>query len=250
MKIPKILDMHTHLWLGRVNQCRDALLSAAETYNYLRVYVSTLGGGALPDEEQISECNTATADFIRDYPNLVRGWCYVNPRNGNSIDVIKRGIYEQRMTGVKLWIAALCDDPLVFPIAEFCIENNLPLLIHALDKTVGQCEFESVGMNVRSLALRYPELRIVMAHLGGNEYTGIRAISGCKNVTVDISGVIHRADTLEYAIERVGVKRLMYGTDMSGNAPFLSVVGRVKALGISEADKRRIFLDNALEYGL
>jgi len=242
--------MHTHLWLGRVNQCRDALLRAAEAYNYLRVYVSTLGGGALPNEAQIRECNAASAEFIRDYPNLVRGWCYVNPRHTNSIDVIKRGIYEQRMTGVKLWIATLCDDPLVFPIAEFCIENNLPLLIHALDKTVGQCEFESVGMNVRNLALRYPELRIIMAHLGGNEYTGIRAISDCKNVTVDISGVIHRADTLEYAIERVGVNRLMYGTDMSGNAPGWSGIGRVDALDISDSDKRRIFLDNAVEYGL
>jgi len=246
----KIIDIHTHLWLGSADNDRAGILKAAEAYGYERVYVSTLGGGSNPTPEQVDACNETSARFIADYPELVRGWVYVNPRHDNKLDVIKRGIEDRRMTGVKLWIATLCDDPLVYPVAEYCIDHKLPVLIHALDKTVGQGEFESVGMNVRNLALRYPELKIVMAHLGGNEYTGIRAIRGCPNVTVDISGVFCRADTLKYAIERIGVDRLMYGTDLSGNMPFWNYIGRVNELKISPADKEKIFRLNAINFGL
>lgn len=247
MENNKIIDMHAHLWLGRIEECRNAILKAADMYSYESVYVSTLRS-YIPDEAEIEACNTATAEFMRDYPNLVGGWCYVNPKNNNSIDVIKRYTEDCGMVGVKLWCATKCDDILVDPIAEYCVRHDLPVLIHALDKSVG--ENTSIGINVRNLALRHPKLRIIMAHLGGNEYTGIRAIADCKNVMVDICGVVCRADTLEYAVERIGTHRLMYGTDISSDAPFWMVIGRVNALPLPDEDKRRILYTNAHEYGL
>ena len=245
-----MIDVHTHIWLGRVEDNRKGILYAAERYGCTRMGVSTLGGGHIPNEQNIEDCNKATADFIRDYPGLIRGWCYVNPRHENALDVAKRGMNDQAMFGIKLWVATKCDDPLVFPIAEYCCENDIPVLIHALDKSTGNLEFESRGINVRNLAKRYPELRIVMAHVGGNEYTGIRPIIDCPNVSVDICGMIHRADTIEYAIERIGVKRIMYGTDLSAVAQYDSFVGRVTALDISDEDKERIFTTNALDLGM
>ncbi len=243
-----LIDMHTHLWLGRVDACRAAILRAAGLYGYDRVYVSTLRS-AVPDEEEIDACNAATAAFMRDEPSLVRGWCYLNPRNANWKDVLERGLNDG-MTGVKLWVATYCDDPLVDPIAEYCIERRLPVLIHALDKTVGQGTYESKGMNVRRLALRYPSLRIIMAHMGGNEYTGIRAVADCPNVMVDLCGVIYRADALEYAVERLGAGRILYGTDLSSDTPFWRNIGKVNALPIPQYDKERIFWRNAADYGL
>lgn len=244
-----ILDMHTHLWRGQIERCRTAILRSAERYNCIRTYVSTLGSFQ-PDEEEIQICNAATADFIHDYPSLIRGWCYLNPRHANVMEVLRRGMEEQGMSGVKLWCATYCDDPLVNPIAEYCIEHDIPVLIHALDKSVQQIPYESTGVHVRALAKRYPQLRIIMAHMGGNEYTGVRAVADCPNVMMDICGVLCRADTITYAIERVGVGRLLYGTDQIGEAPYWMHIGRVNALDIPAEDKERIFWKNAVEYGL
>ncbi|MBQ4051337.1 MAG: amidohydrolase [Oscillospiraceae bacterium] len=239
-----IIDTHTHLWLGREKECREAILRAAEEYGYLRAGVSTLYS-ELPSEEEITACNKATADFIRNYPELIFGWCYLNPRHKNTLDVLKRGLEEQRMTGVKLWIATLCDDPAVDPIAEYCSEHHIPVLIHALDKTVGQMKYESKGIHVRNLAKRFPELKILMAHMGGNEYTGIKPIIDCPNVSVDLCGVVHRADSLEYAIERLGIDRILYGTDMVGGGAFWNNIGRVEALELSAEEKAQIYHKNA-----
>lgn len=246
----QIIDVHTHIWLGREKDNREGILYLAERGNSPRIGVSTLGGGHIPTEQNIEDCNRVTADFIRDYPELIRGWCYINPRHANALDVAKRGMNDQAMFGIKLWVATKCDDPLVFPIAEYCCENDIPVLIHALDKSTGNLEFESRGINVRNLAKRYPELRIVMAHVGGNEYTGIRPIIDCPNVSVDICGMIHRADTVEYAVERIGAERIMYGTDMSSKAQFESFLGRVTSIGISDEDKDRILFGNAFALGM
>jgi len=239
-----IIDAHTHLWLGRETECRNAILRAADIYSYKKAGVSTLCS-ELPDEEEIAACNRATAAFIRDCPELIFGWCYLNPRHKNALDVLKKGLEDQRMTGVKLWIAALCDDPAVDPIAEYCSVHGIPVLIHALDKTVGQMRYESRGSNVRALALRFPELKILMAHMGGNEYTGIRPVAGCPNVSVDLCGVVHRADSLEYAIEHLGTGRILYGTDMIGGGSFWNNIGRVEALDIPDGEKARIYYKNA-----
>ena len=241
-----IIDIHTHLWLGREQACRNAILRAAEEYGYLHAGVSTICS-EIPDEEEISLCNDATAAFIREHPGLIFGWCYLNPRHQNALDVLKRGMEDQRMKGVKLWIASLCDDPVVDPVASYCAENNIPVLIHALDKTVGQMRYESKGIHVRALAKRFPELKIIMAHMGGNEYTGIRAIADCPNVWTDLCGVMHRADSLEYAIERLGIKRILYGTDMVGEGSFWNNIGRVEALEISDDEKAQIYRQNAQE---
>lgn len=244
-----ILDIHTHLWLGRVEECRKAILVSFERYGYIRAWVSTLRS-YIPDEDEIRECNSATLSFMRDYPDMIRGWCYLNPANSDVMDVLRRNIEDNGMGGVKLWVATLCDDERVNSIAEYCIDSSIPVLIHTLDKTVGQLPYESRGMNVRTLALRYPELRIIMAHLGGNEYTGIKPIIDCKNVMTDICGVMYRADSLEYAVEKLGVDRIMYGTDSLSNIPFWHLIGRVNSLRLSDEEKERIFCRNAIEYGL
>ena len=55
-------------------------------------------------------------------------------------------------------------------------------LLHSFKKTVGQLEFETVGPHVADLASRYPEARLIMAHLDGNAYHGIKCIKEYKNV--------------------------------------------------------------------
>lgn len=238
-----LIDIHTHIWKGAYLQNREDLLKAAVLYNITRMYVSGLGG-YYPDKEEIDELNLEVYKFMTDRPDIIKGYCYVNPDNANSLDVLKNGVEQYGMSGMKLWVATLCDHPSVFPLVEKCIDYGIPILIHAFHKAIDQLKHESLGTNVARLAERYPEARLIMAHLGGNCYNGIKPIRDYRNVCVDISGSLFRRDELDYTVKQIGPERILFGTDMGGS--FLVNLGQVEEAELTHDQKNMILYGNAL----
>ena len=241
-----LIDMHTHLWMGQdLSQNKRAMIKTSEIFGVDRIYLSSLGG-FYPDEAEITELNRMTAQFMREEPGFVKGYCYLNPRHSNCMEELKRGIGEYGMSGVKLWVATLCDDPLVFPIVEQCIRCNVPLLVHAFHKAVGQLEYESRGEHVARLANRYPEARLIMAHLGANPWRELRPVRGCNNVWTDFSGSIAHPDDLAYAKEMLGANRLLFGTDMP-DISFITSWGQFRDADFTPEERERVAWRNAVE---
>jgi predicted TIM-barrel fold metal-dependent hydrolase len=145
---------------------------------------------------------------------------------------------------MKLWVATFCDDPRAFPLVEKCIEYKIPVLVHAFYKSIGQLEHESLGKHVASLARRYPEAKIIMAHLSSNCYLGIKEIEGCKNVYSDICGSIFRRDEVDYSVSRLGAERILFGTDMPGS--YLVNLGQVEEADLTPEQREMIYYRNAL----
>jgi predicted TIM-barrel fold metal-dependent hydrolase len=146
------------------------------------------------------------------------------------------------MIGMKLWIATFCDDPLNYRFIEKCIDYDIPILLHAWRKTVGQRACESTPERVANIAKRYPEGTFIMAHIAGNCYYGVKPVLDCENVYIDFCGSVFRADDLEYAVELVGAKRILFGTDMPGS--YLVSEGQVWEANISEEEKEMIMWKN------
>lgn len=240
-----IIDMHTHVWGGQYEAHTRDLLKACELYGISKIYVSGIAA-QYPDEQQIGQHNLDVYRFMKEYPELVEGYCYANPRNGNSLDVLKQGIEEYGMSGLKLWIASYCDDPLVYPLVEQCIEYNVPILLHAFHKAVNQLPDETVGTHVANLSRRYPEAKLIMAHLGGNCYHGIKAIRSCSNVWVDISGSLFRRDEIDYTVKQVGADRILFGSDMPGCTYVLNF-GQIEEADLTPAEKELIYYKNTLK---
>lgn len=243
-----LIDMHVHLWMPdgsreRALADKKAILQTCETYGVDQIYVSSLGG-LYPDEEEICTLNAMTHEFMAEQPQLVRGYCYLNPRHKNSIDVLRRGIEDQGMSGIKLWVATFCDDALVDPIMEQAIRYDVPVLVHAFYKAVGQLPFESLGENVANLARCYPEAKIIMAHLGANCYRELRPVQNCPNVWADFSGSIFHNDDLNYAKELLGADRLLFGTDMP-DAGFHISYGQLMSAQLTEEEREKIAGENA-----
>jgi hypothetical protein len=210
----------------------------------VKAFVSTLFPGiAHPDEGQIKNANDITHNFMRLEPGLVHGMAYLNPLNGNTQDELKRRIEDGGMSGIKLWIAVPCDHEAVNPIAEKAIEYDIPILIHAFYKAVEEIPGETRGFNVRNLAKRYPELKIIMAHLGGNVYDAIKCIKDCKNVYTDFSGTLFRRDDLDYTIKHIGSDRVLFGSDFP--IAFEDCLGQVRGADISDEQRKDIFYRNA-----
>ncbi len=239
-----IIDVHAHIWGRKVDANAQQLIEACELYGIDKVFISPLQSHN-PDEEEIEFLSGEVYRICKKYPKNFLGYEYVNPALRNAMDVLKRGVEERGMIGMKLWVSTLCDDPRVYPLVEQCIRYDIPVLIHSFVKTVGQLEFESTGANVKNLAVRYPEAKLIMAHLGANCYHGIKAIRDYQNVFVDISGSIYRRDDLDYTVRQIGTDRILFGTDMPGT--FTMNYGQVLEADLSDREREDILYNNAVK---
>ena len=241
-----IIDMHAHgmaPWLS-YEKCEKLILENMEKYDIDKVYVSNLYS-QIPNKEEVKIANDRAYLFKKNNPEKIEGYVYISPEHDNAEYVLQRGIEEQGFIGVKLWVSTFCNDVCVYPIMERVIEYGVPVLIHSFHKSKGQLAFETVGKHVEDLAKRYPELKIIMAHYGGNCYNGIPMIRECSNVWVDLSCSISNGDTLDYTVENIGSDRILFGSDMPGD--YITNVGKVLEANLSEEDREKIFYKNTLK---
>ena len=237
-----IIDAHTHL--GPEGFDVGALEEGA------RLGVSTFLCSAIvdykhyPSFDEVAASNRAMASEMRRYPDRVRGFCYVNPRHGDlAMDDLRRNVEEHGMVGMKLWVATLCDDPLVFPYVEQAISYGIPVLAHCWRKSVGQLPYESQPWNVAALAARYPEASILMAHLGGNVEWAVNTVAGLPNVLTDTSGTPVGGSEVAIAVARLGASRVVFGSDLPG-ACLATNLGKVYGAGLSESEAELVLGGN------
>ncbi|WP_409343981.1 amidohydrolase family protein [Paenibacillus sp. MBLB4367] len=204
----------------------------------IRLFVgsSLLNMNHCPTREEVNMANDDMVRVTRRYPDRVAGYCYVNPRHGEAaLGDFRKRIEEQGMIGLKLWVATLCNDPLVFPFIEQAIDYRTPILIHTWRKTVGQLPYESTAVHVADLARRYPEARIIMAHLGGQAETAVNAIAAYRNVYTDTSGTPIGGGEVSLAVSRLGAERVIFGSDLP-YACLASNIGKVLGAGLTERE--------------
>ncbi len=238
-----IVDIHAHLW-----KAEDAypILRAVEIYSIDRVFLSPLIGGYYPSTDDIKFGNDMTAKVVGDHPDIFLGYSYVNPTHGEKArEELLRCIDELGTVGLKLWVAAKCRDPLVFPLVEIAIDRGIPILVHTWVKATGNLPFESRPADLSYLATKYPEAKFIMAHLGGDWIYGIKSIRSNRNVYADICGTICECGMVEEAVRGLGEARLLFGSDMPGD--FLPNLGKVLGADISDQVKDRILWMNAAE---
>lgn len=240
-----IIDMHVHLWEQSAERDQSTLLSMLERYNLTWLGVMPLWGGQYPTPEAIRAGNATAAKFCNSYKEQCKFFVTVNPRHeGLAVDEIRRGVEEDGAVSAKIWVGARADESCVFSVAEACIKHDLPLLLHSFHKTVGQLAHETDAQHVAQLAGRYPELKIIMAHLAGNHLWGCAQIADFSNVWSDFSGSYCETGTVEHAVEMLGAQRVLFGSD-APRAGFLNNLAKVEEAAISDAQKNLILYENA-----
>lgn len=91
---------------------------------------------------------------------------------------------------------------------------------------------------------KYPNAKLIIAHLGSVEHIEAVYLAKNHNIFVDTSGIASsKNNIIEYAVSRIGSKNIFFGTD-SYSAAFQR--GRIEFSGISELDKENIFINNAM----
>ncbi|WP_168211833.1 amidohydrolase family protein [Ruania zhangjianzhongii] len=210
-----IIDAHAHL---QGSQLHPQVIEECDAHGVDTIMVSSIAGYQhYPSLEAVQAANADLYAVHRDHPDFVACYCYVNPRHGSAaLEDLRRNVEERGMVGIKLWVATTADDPLVDPVVEQAIEYRIPILMHAWRKTAGQLPYESNAQNIARIGARYPEARIIMAHLGGQVETAMNTIAPYPNIRTDTSGTPINSGAVRIAVDRLGAERVVFGSDLHG----------------------------------
>ena len=239
------VNWHEHVWEtpeGTLNEVLlDEMMEYADIFRFEKTVVSfpVISGHCSADE--MRRHNDLVHTAIRKYPDRLRGMCYLDP--GLTADApaeLERCLDGLGFAGIKLYNQYTLDDPIQDALIDLCVKRNKPVLMHAtkLNMFADGQPFASHGVHFANAVEKHPDAVFILAHIGGGGdwCWQIKAIAPYGNVLVDISGSIHDTGMVEYAVDKLGADRVLFGTDGS----FASCVGKMCAAGLRLEDKRTI----------
>lgn len=204
--------------------------------------------------------NKITAEVVEAYPGRIYGYAVYDPHYAeSSLADVKKYIHRKGFCGVKVYPSGHAyplDGEQYQPLWEFASREDVRILAHTWDpnpKSTDPFDWDSLfaqPMLLSSVAERFPDLRVVMAHTGGH-YDGnrqaIKAAKTHKNLHVDICGEPIEYGFIEWVVGELGSDKIMYGSDQNWIDP-RAMVGRVLAASISTVDKEKILFKNAEKF--
>ncbi|ATC64598.1 amidohydrolase [Nibricoccus aquaticus] len=248
-----MIDIHTHPLC--VNEGQDfpqvaPLIARAKQHGIQHCVAlgDVLAFGRLPTAQQIRKINEDTAKVVHSHPKFFTGFCHLNPTLGERAvwSEVEHGI-ELGLRGIKLEIANNARDACMKPVMQAAARHDLIVLQHAWSMTkIRQRRYHTDPEDAAWLARKHPGVRMIMAHLTGCGVRGVLAAKHIDNLWVDTSGAAPEAGIVEYAVEHLGDRRILYGSDIPIR-DFASALARITGSALSKRSQQRILNDNARE---
>jgi predicted TIM-barrel fold metal-dependent hydrolase len=207
-------------------------------------------------------------EITKDFPRLkVIGNVHFGAIDQNQIKLLEDLLEDGKIIGLKFFPGYenyFPNEERLTPLMEFCQKNNKPVVFHTgvLETGFKGLLKQTHPLNIDGLAVRYPDLKIVMAHFGNPWIVDATMVAmKNENVYVDLSGyfgpTIPKADVkffkhdLKYLSGFLGgYKKCLFGTDwpISRQKEYLAAV---KQLPLNAEEKDLVLWKNAKEiYGL
>ncbi|WP_435320885.1 amidohydrolase family protein [Haloarchaeobius sp. TZWSO28] len=201
------------------DQYVEWMRSEADALGVERLCLITRRANQGTSQEGARANNRLLGKLIDEHPDFLHAWCRACPKFlDDPVAELRQSVEADGLLGLKWGPEVNCADPQTFPLFEAAIDMDVPVKIHTAQRTTGPPDRfpdESFSDDVVTVAERYPELKILASHIsapGDWEYR-IKNIEHLENVHLDISGTGCEAGMLELAAERLGVDRLVYGSD-------------------------------------
>ncbi len=239
-----VIDCHAHLAHHSSSDYLEKdrkLIEAADKLGIDQLCCSLLTPKRPSTAEGFQQSNAWAVEAVKRFPDRILAYCYVNPAHSKeALADIRHYVEDCGFMGVKLYNAKFCTDEIVFPVVELAIELGVPILHHAGHSHyfVESQPYISDGGHLAELGKRYPEARLICAHVAGGgdwEWT-IKALRHAPSVYLDTSGSVIDEGMIEMAVRVLGPKRVLFGCDMSMTAG----VGKMRGANLSAEDKRLI----------
>jgi uncharacterized protein len=180
---------------------------------------------AVPPEASAAtarEVNDATAALVRHAPHKLIGFMSVHPRDPELFGEMDHCVGPLGLRGIKLGANYQNFDPLgesAFRLYARAREMGLPILFHQGTSAIAAADLDYAHpRHMDRVAMAFPELRIVLAHMAHPWQTDcIAVIRKHPNVYADISGLHYREwsyyTCLRLATEWSVLHKLLFGSD-------------------------------------
>ena len=251
-----IVDCHTHLWRypGELTQelveemavARQKAFNPNVTADQHAKAVSDVDraivfGLRAPHTGFLCE-NETVAEYVKTDPEKLIGFGSVCPTEEGAAAEVRRAAEELGLRGLKLapvygnWHPHEAPAAAVFAAAQ---ELNMPVIVHQGTTFPRKARLALASpILLDDVAIRFPELRIVIAHLGHPwEVDTIAVIRKQPNVFADISALFYRPwqlyNSLRLAVEYGVTDKLLFGTDYPFTTFAESVAGLRRVVQLS-----------------
>ncbi|HEY1685923.1 MAG TPA: amidohydrolase family protein [Tepidisphaeraceae bacterium] len=209
------------------------------------------GGKARLSELWVEDAYVAS--YVAQDPENLVGFLAVDPTQQGWEREMRAGHEELGLRGVKLlpmYAGFRPDDARLDPLWSYVQRAKLPVLLHTGTTFVSQAPLEcTLPRHLDAVATRFPEVKIIMAHLG-HPYEGecVAVIRKHPNVYADISALHYRPFQFYHSlmlVQEYGVwGKLLFGSDYPFTTVNASIEGLRKLNGMLEGT-RLPRLDNA-----
>lgn len=178
--------------------------------------------------------NDHAAALARAYPDKIIGFMSVHPDEPNVIEEMERCVSSLGLKGVKLGPNYQTFDPLgknAFRVYAFAERLGLPILFHQGTSPMRTAPLRYAHPLVMDeIAIAFPELRIVMAHLGHPwQVDTFAVIRKHPHVYADVSAAFYRPwsqyNALRLATEWNVLDKLLFGSDFPVATPQETIDG-------------------------
>ena len=177
----------------------------------------------------------SVADYVNAHPETLIGFLALDPTQDGWQQELEFGHQTLGLRGIKLmpmYAAFQPDDSRLDPLWTYATQHSLPVLLHTGTTFVSQAPLDcTLPRHLDRVAMRFPEVRIIMAHLG-HPYEGecVAVIRKHPNVYADISALHYRPFQLYHSlmlVQEYGVwHKLLFGSDY----PFTTVDRSIEGL--------------------
>ena len=246
----RIIDVHSHFWREKDHFSEDfqtqAVRARAGVDLDLSVDYSAYRHEAPPGTVTIVFGGKArlsglwvddrdVAQYVARYPETLIGFLSLHPTQEGWEREMRRGHLELGLRGIKLlpmYAGFRPDDDALEPLWEYAQRHDLPVILHAGTTFISQAPLACTFPRwLDPVAIRFPEIKIVLAHLAHPyEHECVAIIRKHAHVYADVSALHYRPFQLYQSlmlVQEYGVwDKLLFGTDY----PFTTVTASLDGL--------------------
>ncbi len=238
----KAIDIHSHFNHGVVGDTTtdetrrvdiEHLEKVQKAANIEMAFCSTFSSVLITN--RIAQEN----DYLFEYAQSIDWlwqWVVIDPRIEKTFEQARKMLKHGKCVGIKLH--PLCH--------KYSLEEYADKLFSFASEfgAIVQIHPEKPADYIVPIADKYPDVKFIMAHLGDVNYVNAIEWARHGNVYTDTSGIASSKNNMvEYAVERVGSERILFGTDTYA-AGFQR--GRIEYALITDKDKENILRNNAI----
>jgi predicted TIM-barrel fold metal-dependent hydrolase len=241
-----IVDCHTHLWKREhwsEEMIREAYvaqnsppkidIAEEEHWEAMRTVDRAVVFGFRATHLGLVVPNELIAAYVAQHPEKLIGFACIDPWEPAYLDDMRKAFEELHFRGLKL--APIYQnyhpmDPRMQPVYAYCEKKGLPVLFHQGTTFPRRAPLKYASpIQLEDVALKYPDLRIVIAHMGHPWIDDtVVLLRKQPNVYTDISALYYRPwqfyNGLMAAKEYGCAHKLLLGSDYPFTLPGETIV--------------------------